>query len=195
VVAQGLGIQIDGTANAELGRAIAGPGDTNGDGLADIVVSADTNAGPAVYVIYGSPTRQINVATLSPSQGYLIQNNDRNSSFGSTLAGVSDFNGDGLADFAIGAPTSSQHGQTDAGRVYVVYGVRGTATSPLSLQGGDGGVDYGARDLRIEGPGPNAMFGSSIAGVGDVNGDGRSDLVVGAPGQATSAAPKRAAAI
>ena len=82
------------------------------------------------------------------------------------VAGLGDVNGDGFADFAVGAP-SFDNGQTNEGAVYVFHG---SAAGPGTLPA-----------LILEGQVAGSAFGQSLAGAGDVNGDGFDDLVVGAP--------------
>ena len=82
------------------------------------------------------------------------------------VTGLGDVNGDGFADFAVGAP-SFDNGQTNEGAVFVFHG---SATGP------------GTVPVRtLEGQVAGIAFGQSLAGAGDVNGDGFDDLVVGAP--------------
>ena len=82
------------------------------------------------------------------------------------VAGLGDVNGDGFADFAIGAP-DFDNGQINEGAVYVFHGsAAGPGTLPM---------------LILEGQVAGSAFGQSLAGAGDVNGDGFDDLVVGAP--------------
>ena len=92
---------------------------------------------------------------------------------GMSLAGIGDFNGDGIGDFAIGAPDAN----TGDGAVYVIYGQTGLSGTTLdvnSLLAADGFV--------INGFGENDFAGTSIAGGFDVDNDGISDLLIGAPG-------------
>jgi hypothetical protein len=88
--------------------------------------------------------------------------------FGTSVAGVGDVNGDGKADFLVGAPGQTADGKPRQGRAFV-------------LSGADRSLLY-----RVNNPEPqaNALFGQTVSGVGDVNGDGIPDLLVGAPEQA-----------
>jgi len=83
------------------------------------------------------------------------------------VAAVGDVNGDGRSDFLIGAAHQQIDRNTWQGQAYV-------------FSGKDGGLLF-TLDNPI--PQPNARFGWSVAGVGDVNGDGIPDLLVGAPSQ------------
>jgi hypothetical protein len=140
-----------------------GSGDFNGDGYADVAVAANaedvgaaTNGG-AVTVFYGSATglRTDNALALTiATAGFPTSDN---AYFGDALA-AGDFNGDGLDDLAIGAD--------GIGRVFLAVGT----TSGLSLQ------TNGSLGSNQKGD----FYGFALA-AGDVNGDGRDDLAVGAP--------------
>ncbi|MGH7927110.1 MAG: integrin alpha, partial [Candidatus Binatia bacterium] len=89
-----------------------------------------------------------------------------------TSVATGDFDGDGQTDLLIGAPGADNRGRGGAGSVYLVLG--GT-TGHLSLRERSEGV------RRIDGEFPGGQLGSSVANAGDVNGDGISDLLLGAP--------------
>ena len=149
-------------ADAYFGRFVA-VGDVNGDGKADIVVCAflETVAGNSsqgrVYVFSGSGgTLLFTLDTPNPQA---------NAYFGYPVA-VGDVNGDGKADIAVGAPGETGVGNTTQGRAYVFSGADGSLL------------------LTLDDPNPqtNADFGYSVA-VGEVNGDGKADIAVGATGE------------
>jgi hypothetical protein len=93
---------------------------------------------------------------------------------GWSVAAIGDVNGDGIGDLAIGAPGAGNRGRPGAGAVYVVYGKAAPATVDLASLGSNG--------YRIDGAAAGDATGTSVAGIGDINGDGRPDLLIGAPG-------------
>jgi hypothetical protein len=108
---------------------------------------------------------------------------------GLSVAGVGDMNRDGLADVAVSALDADVTGRRDAGAAYVVFGKRGRR--PVDLR------ELGRAGFRIV-PGPPRSFVGEVAAAGDVNGDRRPDLVVGAelpvPRGRAAAAARRSAA-
>ena len=153
-------------ANAEFGFAVAGVGDVNGDGVPDVLVGAPRqNVGPGNYwqgraFVFsgadGSPLHTLNNPG-APSRA----------EFGYAVAGAGDVNGDGVPDLLVGAPGQNVGVIIEQGQAFVFSGADGSRLHTLND------------------PTPQRMarFGSDVAGVGDVNGDGVPDLLVGAPRQ------------
>ena len=152
-------------ANANFGVSVATAGDVNGDGYADVVVGAhfydnvESNEGRA-FAYYGS------AAGLSTGAGWTAESDQVGASFGVSVATAGDVNGDGYSDVIVGA-RFYDNGESNEGRAFVYYGA---AAGPATTAAWTGESDQA-----------EAEFGTSIATAGDVNGDGYSDVIVGAP--------------
>ena len=179
---EGGGFAIKGEATGDAaGSSVLTIGDLNGDGKDDILVAAPgqdaggSNAG-AVYLVWGKAgDTVVNLANVaSGSGGFRIVGSSAGDRAGSAIGTVADLNGDGKAEILIGAPGSILGG-TGSGAVYVAWGKSGTGGIDLSA------VEAGTGGFVIEGVGGDNV-GSAIAGLGDVNGDGLSDILVGATG-------------
>ncbi len=179
--------QIIGTAaGAHLGWSVAGVGDVDGDGFGDLLVSApDLDGAQAdqgeVALYLGSATGLAAVAdwswTLAQVHGPDAATDGADPGGGNgSLAGLGDVDGDGFADFAVGTPGWNRFSGgllEDAGAFHVF---RGTATGPGS-----------APWTTVQGGSAGKAFGHSLAGPGDVDGDGFPDLAVGSPGYSSAA--------
>ena len=152
-------------------------GDFNADGFDDVLVGARFGDGPdngredagQAYVIFGGRALPGTVDIAAGEQDLTVYGEGEHGDFGFSVA-AGDVNGDGTDDILVGAPTVAGRGGTD-GAVYVVFGAEDLG----------GTVDTAAaqQDLTVTGPGGVSYFGDSLA-VGDVNGDGASDIIIGA---------------
>ena len=150
--------------NAYFGTSVATAGDVNGDGYSDIIVGANlydngqTNEGRA-FVYHGSGSG------LSVNPDWTAESDETYTSFGGSVANAGDVNGDGYSDVIIGAK-GYDNGETNEGNATVYLGsASGLETSPV---------------WTAESNQADARFGTSVASAGDVNGDGYSDIIVGA---------------
>ncbi|MDP6763578.1 MAG: integrin alpha [Planctomycetota bacterium] len=175
----------------QFGRWVAGLGDVDGDGSGDFAVSAPSGGYTRVYsgasqtVLFqwNVPSQRLanvgdadgdgfddlavassfhpnhQVRLFSGGTGNLLHHWTGGISFGTSVDGAGDVNGDGYADVVVGSHFESGTGGPESGRVFVYSGV-------------DGGLLH-----LFEGDDQYQWFGETVAGVGDVNGDGYDDLL------------------
>ncbi len=167
-----FGADIDDQAGASVHAA----GDVNGDGFDDLLIGAyaadgltntTVDAGEA-YIVYGAATMsaEINLADVaSTSIGITIFGINADDFSGRAVSGAGDVNGDGFADFLIGAHRADALNNTElyAGESYLLFG--GNVTSSVT---------------HVGDAGPNAMNGTAGADV--MNGSRGDDILIGAGG-------------
>lgn len=168
------GFVIEGIApNDQLGGTVSGGGDINGDGLADLLVAApgrESEAGE-VYVVFGKANTDPVLLGSLGSGGYSIGGLQEFSQIGSSLGAAGDVNGDGLADLILGSPNGQQSDTAGFGIAFVVFGKSNNSAVNL--------LNLGSGGFQVDDPN-GSRLGTSVAGAGDVNGDGLSDVLVGA---------------
>jgi hypothetical protein len=149
--------------SALFGFALAVPGDLNSDGYPDLLVGASfqdvdgvVDRGQAFVFSGVDGTLLLTLNNPIPQDVAL---------FGSSVAAIGDINGDGLADFVVGAPAQDVGEKTNQGQAFVFSGVDGTLLftidDPLSQAG--------------------ALFASRVVAAGDINGDGVPDIAASSP--------------
>lgn len=224
----------DGEAeNNSFGASVSGGADINGDGVPDFIVGA-----PNYDVPPGIARRDGAVYVYSGSNGALIYKRTGDIAYGDFHLGTSvsaagDLDGDGRADFMAGAPFGNPGGTGKVGVVRVYSGVTGdiirqfhgdvlndqlgysvcaagdvnadgysdVLAGGLSVPGVAGtgkfrvfsGVD-GTVLYEIQGQATDAGFGMAIGTAGDINGDGNTDFIVGAPSASVASIPNSGAA-
>ncbi|SEI66352.1 FG-GAP repeat-containing protein [Dyadobacter sp. SG02] len=152
-------------SHAELGYSVASAGDINADGFSDIALGApfydkgQANEG-VVFVYFGSPKG------VKPNPAVVLEGNQSEAHFGISVALAGDINGDNYSDLMVGASEFDQ-GQLNEGAAFV-------------YAGSTNGIDPNKVTVLEMNQSISGM-GTSVAGAGDVNADGFSDVLVGAP--------------
>lgn len=165
-----------------LGESVAQAGDINGDGFDDIIVSAsdaeDTgNQNGEAYIIFGTAATigaGFDATDLNGTNGFRLRGSSDLDALGMDVAGIGDFNGDGIDDLAVTASGTDFNGN-ESGSVYIIFGKTTAFAADMTLDGLNG-ID----GFRIDGESAEFSFGMKISGAGDVNGDGFDDFIVGA---------------
>ena len=161
------------------GQVVAGAGDIDGDGLADIMVNSyrDRTGGYSGSVSIFRASSLGDEALISIADAdYIIEGENEDEEFGrgqfySALDAAGDVDGDGLGDIIIGARSNDDAGG-DAGMTYIFLG---------ASFGSEQFVGAADADYRIAGAYGSDWSGDSVAGGGDIDGDGLSDVLIGAP--------------
>lgn len=149
-------------ANDEFGYSVSTAGDVNGDGYSDVVIGAPgQNGHGAIHVFLGGPSGLGGTALVRTGDA------QAGSKFGFSVGLAGDVNGDGFSDVVVGCPLFDHSSGTDQGKAYVYHG---------SASGIGAAATWG-----VTGSTPSGNYGASVCGAGDLDGDGYSDVAVGAP--------------
>ena len=169
------GIAYGVTSADRAAFALDGAGDTNGDGYDDVLIGAYqadgtyTNAGDA-YLVLGPFSGELDLAYADAT----FEGPNQNAFLGYAVARAGDVDADGNDDFLLGAYGDNSHGN-NTGAAYLVLG-------PVS-----GAFDLETGAVKATGESSSNYAGVGVAGAGDVDGDGTSDVLVGARGYGSNA--------
>ncbi|MEE4242638.1 MAG: choice-of-anchor D domain-containing protein [Desulfopila sp.] len=173
------------------GNRVSSVGDVNGDGFSDFTIAAPNwgywtthaNQGNGrVYLVYGNSAPlgalgdegTLFMINLNGSNGTKLNGPNNYTYLGWSISSLGDINGDGLADI----PASAHYEDSQKGRTYVVYGRQGGINSSSDY---DIGSIFTQHGTKMIGANENERSGTDISGIGDFNGDGVSDIIIGAP--------------
>ncbi|MFH1425853.1 MAG: hypothetical protein ABIG66_00255 [Candidatus Kerfeldbacteria bacterium] len=158
------------TTDTRTGATVAAAGDVNGDGYGDFMVAASSfeSYSGIVYVVYGKATEYTggNIENQADTLFFAEETYD---GIGSSLS-AGDFNGDGYSDLLIGSHEQST-GDSKAHGAYLVYG----QSDKLPNMG------LSAADAKFTATNAGDEVGYNVASLGDANGDGYEDFVIGIP--------------
>jgi len=177
------------SADDEFGAAVSGQGDFDGDGIKDFVVGAP--GGDKVYIFFGGSKGLLDLSALEKSPDMpvaerassvadVIIKGPAGSSFGYSAALVGDVNGQSGSELVVGAPAVDA--PSTINKAYIFYGglrednsIAGETPVTVDLGSGD------MADWSLEGP-AGSGFGKSVARIYDLDGLGKDEIAVGAPG-------------
>ncbi len=156
----------------KTGFAVSSAGDINGDQWPDALISSPGTANNTgeVALIVSNPI--LNSGSVYHAR-HIFRAKHAFSHTGSSLAGIGDWDGDGFDDFLIGADETGMH-EVDPNPYGAVYALSGLGVVPWGVRGLESAT------LEITGE-ANSLFGNTVSGLGDIDGDGLNDFIVGAP--------------
>ncbi|TXT64999.1 MAG: hypothetical protein BAJALOKI1v1_480008 [Promethearchaeota archaeon] len=163
------------------GMVLSGVGDVNSDNLDDILIGAPNNSEHGlstgqVYLILGDANIWGNTYNLS-SVDASFYGEFMGDSLGDAMDGLGNVNNDNYDDFIIGARLNSD-GASGAGKSYLFFG----SSSGWSMD-----TNCSNANISFIGTNTNEESGSSLAGIGDINADGKDDFLIGAPNNSEGA--------
>ena len=189
---------VDGNGTGFL-TSVAAAGDVNGDGIDDMLIGVPSanrfgedggNIAPSgsTYVVFGGQSlpSTLDLAALGQTggpAGFKLVGIDLGDRSGTSVSSAGDFNNDGIDDILVGAKLADREVPSsfadEAGETYLIYGGQDfNAEIDLSTLGQAGETN----GVTFLGVGGDSFSGGSVASIGDVNGDGIDDILIGAGG-------------
>lgn len=162
----------------EFGRGVSSIGDLDGDGVIDVAAGAwhDDDGGKhrgAVWIMFmnvdGTVKAKQKISSVHGGFSGTLKNEDW---FGSSVAGIGDLDGDGVLDLAVGAVGDDDGGYQHGAAWILFMNTDGTVKTHQKISSLHGGF---TGRLLVE-----DFWGASVSGLGDIDGDGIRDVVVGA---------------
>ncbi len=192
------GVQVSETVgvNSSLGNSVAIVGDVNGDGYQDFLYGNPVSnyatlvfgSNPTDYLALSNSDRYTTVQQLAPNASAITgikftAQNQGTSQFGASVSAAGDVNGDGLADFLIGAPEALDNnntpGSNGTGKAYLVYGSTAMSSAPANVDMTLAST-YNIKTVTLQNSLQNSRTGSSVSSAGNVFQESRPAISIGA---------------
>jgi len=173
--------QFDGTVYEDFGASVAGVGDRNGDGIPDLAVGtplfSEEGLPGEVYILHLDTDGTVKShSVIGNGVGGLMQGAiDGDTTFGYSLAALDDLDGDGVDDLAVGTRAFGANSEIHV----LLLNADGSVKTHTRIADGAGGLPMGSLTGFDQ-------FGGSIISLGDLDGDGVTDLAVGSPEEANA---------
>jgi len=178
-IGNGQGGLMTPLSDDRFGGDVAGLGDLDGDGVPDLAVGAwaDDDGGitrGAIYILFLNPDGTVKAEQkISDLEGGFMATLNDQEQIGSSVTNIGDLDGDGIVDLAIGAPLDND-GNNAAGAVFILFlNTDGTVKAEQKISQTSGGFSGTLAQ--------SAHFGTKTSNIGDLDGDGNTDIVVTVP--------------
>jgi hypothetical protein len=181
------GLDVTLTEDDRFGSGLAAIGDLNGDGITELAVGMrndDTGGADgaanrgAVWILFLNADGTVSAKTkIASNAGGFSRSLPDETGFGRSVAGLGDVDGDQVPDVAVGINSTNSSSNQQGAFWVLLLNANGSVDSQQRISASDGG--FGGDLGNYLGLGDS--FGWSVAGAGDLNGDGTPDVIAGAP--------------